>query len=60
MAVLCIKKPNLVMGIVSMNSLRQGVVVICLWHLALLRDKGISIEKDKSMEEENTNSNLGK
>ncbi|CAG8591639.1 27576_t:CDS:1, partial [Racocetra persica] len=54
-----IKKLNLVMGMVSMSSLRQGIVVICLRRLASLRDKGISIEKDKSMEEENTDGNLG-
>ncbi|CAG8829520.1 23011_t:CDS:1, partial [Racocetra persica] len=54
-----IKKLNLVIGIVSMSSLRQGIAVICLRHLVSLRDKEISIEKDKSTEEENTDSNLG-
>ncbi|CAG8823333.1 33248_t:CDS:1, partial [Racocetra persica] len=50
-----IKKPNLVMGMVSMNSLRQGIVVIYLRRLASLRNKGIGVEKDKSIEEGNTN-----
>ncbi|CAG8828019.1 34503_t:CDS:1, partial [Racocetra persica] len=50
-----VKKLNLVMRIVSINSLRQGVAVICLRRLASLRDKGIGIEKDKSIEEGNTN-----
>ncbi|CAG8485563.1 31300_t:CDS:1, partial [Racocetra persica] len=39
---------------VSINSLRQGVVVIYLRCLASLKDKRISIEKDKSMKEGNT------
>ncbi|CAG8605168.1 27930_t:CDS:1, partial [Racocetra persica] len=47
------------MGMVSMNSLRQGVVVIYFRRLASLRDKGIGIEKNKSTEEGNTNGNLG-
>ncbi|CAG8543998.1 32833_t:CDS:1, partial [Racocetra persica] len=55
-----VKKLNLVMGMLSMNSLRQDVVVIYLRHLASLRDKEIGIEKDKSTEEENTKVNLGK
>ncbi|CAG8844100.1 17254_t:CDS:1, partial [Racocetra persica] len=50
-----IKKPNLIIGIDSMNSLRQGIVIIYIRHLVLLRGKGIGVEKDKSMEEGNTN-----
>ncbi|CAG8485337.1 17493_t:CDS:1, partial [Racocetra persica] len=49
-----VKKPNLVMGIVSINLLRQGIVVIYLRHLASLRDKEIGIEKDKFTKKENT------
>ncbi|CAG8689563.1 211_t:CDS:2, partial [Ambispora leptoticha] len=53
-----VKKSNLVMGIVSISSLRQGVVVIYLRRLASLRDQGIGVEKDKSTVEGNTDSYL--
>ncbi|CAG8492533.1 31814_t:CDS:1, partial [Racocetra persica] len=53
-----VKKPNLVMKMTSMNSLRQGVDIIYLRCLASLRDEEINIEKDKSTEEGNTDGNL--
>ncbi|CAG8710334.1 11736_t:CDS:2, partial [Racocetra persica] len=46
-------------GNVSMNSLRQGIAVIYLRCLLSLSDKEIGVEKDKTMEEGNTDGNLG-
>ncbi|CAG8850182.1 4523_t:CDS:2, partial [Racocetra persica] len=49
---------NVLQGMVSMNSLRQGVAVIYLRCLLSLRNKEIGIEKDKCTEERNTDNNL--